>query len=89
MNIDKFILPRFKRFRTVHIGIKRLLFVLTFPIFITSILAFIYCLFEMYIGPSYLDADVGAGISFVLALSYLVFWTLVRIVIWVYDGFVS
>jgi hypothetical protein len=30
MNIDKLIFPRFKRFQTMNLGLKRLFFLLTF-----------------------------------------------------------
>lgn len=86
MNIDKLIIPRFKRFKQMGIGLKRLLFVLTFPFgflgFLVLIGSGVLFLFDDH--RSYILSAFISGISFG---GYFVFWILVRVILWVYDGY--
>jgi len=79
MNIDKLIFPFYNRFKTLNVGVKRLLFLLTFPVMIIIVLIGI--------------AGIGNDRIYLLILLgpmlYMLFWILVRACLWVFDGFIQ
>lgn len=87
MKIETYILPRFKRFRTLNPGIKRLLFALTFPVFAGALILFIGSVICLLILPYEDPVGEIAAISSFVVLSYFAFWIVIRVIIWVYDGF--
>jgi len=82
MNIDKLIFPRFKRFKTMNLGLKRLSFLLTFSSAIIALggLSGFWYLNEI--------PDKGAFLALGLIVGlYVGFWILLRIIYWIIDGF--
>jgi Na+/pantothenate symporter len=82
MNIDYLIIPRFKRFQSMNLGLKRMLFLLTFiPAlgFIGAILWFMY--FEN------MDGTDGLLVFAISVSCYVAFWTFIRTIYWIVDGF--
>lgn len=79
MNVDKLIYPYYDRFNTLNLGIKRLLFLLIFPVMIVLVLIGV--------------AGIGNDRIYLLILIgpslYMLFWVLVRTILWVLDGFMG
>jgi hypothetical protein len=84
MSIDHFIFPRFKRFSTMNLGLKRMLFLISFPLFIFGLGVFLY---SLLVGD--LRNDEPLIILGIIVGSYLGFWVFVRLVYWVVDGFLG
>ena len=91
MNIDKLISPRFKRFQTMNLGLKRLLFLVTFPVCVLALVIGISGVIIMFANDQSFKSDSGlmivTGVSIVLC--YIPFWVSVRILYWIFDGFVQ
>lgn len=89
MNIDKLIYPRFKRFETMNLGLKRLLFLVTFPICVLALFMAIANVIILLTSDQDFDSDSGMIIltSISIILCYIPFWVSVRILYWVFDGF--
>ena len=73
MNIDKLIFPRFKRFETMNLGLKRMLFVLTFFPLLFLVGAIICVMY--YENRKGIDAISAFAICFAI---YIGFWIICR-----------
>lgn len=79
MNINALI-PAFKRFKTINLGVKRMLFALGIPIVI-------------FLAGATIDGDkTFQGIPFVFlafftVIYWIFYWVIIKVILWVYDGF--
>lgn len=81
MNINTFI-PSFERFNSLNMGLKRLLFVFSFLIIYFLVIVSFFSL-------DFNDISFGIFILVFAVLHWYVYWSFVRMVLWIYDGFVG
>lgn len=79
MNINELI-PGFNRFKTVNLGLKRMLFVLGIPLVGT----WSYFTVE---GDRYYQGIPMIFFGLFAVLYWIIYWITIRIVFWVNDGF--
>lgn len=90
MNIDKFIFPKFKRFDSMNLGLKRLLFLLSFPPTVILTVGFVFALtYNSIVVPHRKEDPVAFFIPIFIVIAYILFWVIVRLFFWTYDGFIQ